>query len=314
MTNEHSDFYFRYSAENGLEMFFRDTDRGRLYKGDEVILNVPEAARMLLPPGTPFGEAGTPVWILPQSQNRNLLYLGLAADDLPAGIFSGPVHLRLRAVSGPGHFFAWQAGVQGLDIRMNSSDGITAEDVISLAPQGHAHFNWGFNAPGIYRITFQVESTAASLPVESELATFEFHVLPLQGYAQWQSTLFPCPDDSTAPGADPDQDGLVNLAEYAFGKNPLENDGPHSVLRMEWTNQNGQRHPVLEYRRIKAASDVLITLLTSNGLDGEWSALNAASEVLADGDFEIIRITDSAAAALHQTRFYRLRLELLAAP
>jgi surface-anchored protein len=310
MTNEHSDFLLSYSVENGLELHFRDTDRGRLYKEDEVILILPEAARRILPAGTPFGDEGAPFWLLPQNQDPTLLYLGLASDGVPVELISGPLHLRLRSVSGPGHFFAWQAGTQGLNVRMNSSDGISAEDLISMDPQSHAHYNWGFSAPGIYHVSFQVEANAGSGPVESELTTFVFHVLPLQGYEFWQAEHFLCPSESNLPGADPDKDGLANLAEYALGKNPLEDDGPHSILQLEWTEQNGQRHAVLEFRRIKTAQDVSITVLVAENLAGEWMPFTGNIETIEEGEFEIVRVIDPVPAADQQTRFYKLQLNL----
>src|ERR1041384_6426565 len=56
---------------------------------NQVIFVGKTQAMLTLPAGTPFGNAGQPFWILPQSQNPNLIYLGANAERIPSGVFNG---------------------------------------------------------------------------------------------------------------------------------------------------------------------------------------------------------------------------------
>ncbi len=187
LTTEHCDFLVVYQPEaaNPLSLVLRDEDRGVNYQTNEVVLVVGESARFALPAGTPFGEAGDALWILPLSQDPSLpslLSLGFSAERIPLGVFTRPFNVRLTAVEGPGHFFAWQTGGFGvLDVKMNSRDGLTEADRTTPIVGSHEHFNWGFTTNGIYRVTFQVDGQRAgeSTNLVSLPATFVFHVLPL---------------------------------------------------------------------------------------------------------------------------------------
>lgn len=184
LTTEHCDFLVVHQPEatNQLSLVLRDEDRGVNYQTNEVVLIVGESAKLALPAGTPFGAEGEPVWVLPQSQDPNLVYLGFSAERIPLGIFTRPFNVRLAAVEGPGHFFAWQTGGFGvLDVKMNSRDGIDETDRTTPIVGSHEHFNWGFTTNGIYRVTFQVDGRRAgeSTNLVSAPSTFVFHVLPL---------------------------------------------------------------------------------------------------------------------------------------
>ena len=184
LEREHCDFLIQHRPDETriLALVLRDEDRGVNYHANEVVLVVPEAARLSLPPGTPFGEEGDPIWALPQSQDRNLLYLGFSAEGVSAGAFSGPLNIRLKSVDGPGHFFAWQAAEFGnLNIKMNSRDGIGEDDRTTPIAGSHEHFNFGFSAPGVYQVAFQVEGRlpGSATNALSEISSFTFHVLPL---------------------------------------------------------------------------------------------------------------------------------------
>lgn len=184
VVDEHCDFRILYDPQetNALSIVLRDEDRGLNYRTNEVVLVVAESARVALPPGTEFGEEGEDFWLLAQGQVSDLLYLGVSAEGIPLGTFAGRMNLRLIGVAGPGDFFAWQAGdLGGLDIRMNSRDGIGEEDRTTPIAGSHEHMNWGFTTNGVYQITFQAEGrrVGEATNVVSEPSTFTFHVLPL---------------------------------------------------------------------------------------------------------------------------------------
>ncbi len=182
--SEHCDFLILYQPEqtNALSIVLRNEDQGINLRTNEVILVAAESSQITLPAGTPFGNEGEAIWILPQSQDPNLLYLGFSAERIPFGIFARPFNFRLKSVEGPGQFFAWQAAEFGaLNVKMNTRDGVGEADKTTPIIGSHEHFNWGFTTSGVYRVTFQVDGqrVGESTNLVSEPATFVFHVLPL---------------------------------------------------------------------------------------------------------------------------------------
>ncbi len=184
VVSEHCDFLILYQPEatNQLSIVLRNEDHGINLRTNEVILVAAESSHIRLPAGTPFGSEGEAIWILPQSQDPNLLYLGFSAERIPFGVFARPFNFRLKSVEGPGQFFTWQAAEFGeLNVKMNTRDGVNDADKTTPIIGSHEHFNWGFTASGVYRVTFQVDGqrVGESTNLVSEPSTFIFHVLPL---------------------------------------------------------------------------------------------------------------------------------------
>jgi len=154
------------------------------FEPGEAILGVDIAAALrAVPAGTPWsflGAAGSPVWILPQTHDDNLLFLGLGTEELAAGLFAGDqVTLALKAVNGPGSFALYRTDAFGTPtVFMNSGDGIAAEDAVTLPAGSHSHVNWAFSAPGAYHIDFEGAGTLAEGNVftSSGPVTYTFQV------------------------------------------------------------------------------------------------------------------------------------------
>jgi len=149
----------------------------------EAVFVVGPAAMGTSPGGTfsPFlGQAGTPVWILPTTENDQLPFLGFGTEELTAGDWSGDISLSLKAVSGPGTFSVWKVGGFGTpDLKMSTVGGITTEDRLALLPGSHGHFNVGFSAPGEYLVTFEASGTHGIDGLRtSDPATYRFQVVP----------------------------------------------------------------------------------------------------------------------------------------
>ncbi|MCW5558881.1 MAG: choice-of-anchor M domain-containing protein [Verrucomicrobiae bacterium] len=181
---EHVDLRVLYTAEatNPISFVARDEDHHINYSTNECVLLVNEGGKLTLPAGTPFGNEGDLLYVLPQSQNPDLLYLGISTEGIPGGVFSGNLNVRLKSVAGPGSFYVWQASSFGdFDVKMNSADGITDADQTTPLIGSHEHYNWGFTAPGVYQVTFQITGRRAgdTADLASPLTTFTFHVLPL---------------------------------------------------------------------------------------------------------------------------------------
>ncbi|MDP0501891.1 MAG: choice-of-anchor M domain-containing protein [Verrucomicrobiota bacterium JB022] len=120
----------------------------------------------------PIGAAaGQIVWLLPQTSNPDLLWLGtrgaLDANLLrplpPAPVFgSGQAGLQLIAMSGSGPDAGGEFALYTTDnfgaptFRCSTVDGIDEADLIApINASSHTHYNWSFTAPGDYYLTFE---------------------------------------------------------------------------------------------------------------------------------------------------------------
>jgi surface-anchored protein len=318
LTRQHVDLRMVYQPEttNLLALLLHDGDSNRTYHPDEAILVVAEEALFLLPPGTPFGQTGDPLWILPQSQDPDLLYLGTDAGGIPQGVFTGPLNFQLTGIQGPGHFYLWQAGeFGGLTVRMNTSNGITDDDRSSPIAASHEHFNWGFSTSGVYRLTFQLsgQRLGETTNVFSPDTTFTFHVLPLPEltpFELWQQIHWPhgAPDAIQGPAADPDGDGIPNAMEYFLGLNPLT-AGRDGVPDFATVLVDGIEHGALRFHRAKAATDVSYEVVASTSLDGSWHPLSDIHELTDYGDTELVVVRDNWPRDAFSARFYQLQIQ-----
>jgi surface-anchored protein len=155
------------------------------YEPGEAILQVGAAAQTTIPADPSFsflGNEGDPIWILPKSGNPELLFLGIGAEELDPADWTGNVTLSLEAVAGPGRFTIWDTDLFGNPLlRMNSGDGIDASDSLEVIPGSHAHYFYGFSAPGDYNVTFEASGIFEGLNTASGPVTYQFAVVPEPG-------------------------------------------------------------------------------------------------------------------------------------
>ncbi|TQM78490.1 surface-anchored protein [Saccharothrix saharensis] len=144
----------------------------------DVEFRVTAAARTALPaqPVLSFlGSAGEQVFLLPQTQDADLLWTGWNTEELRPAEVSGPVTWALTAVDGPGAFGLFTTGSFGApEVVFNSADGLP--DALSVALGTHAHANWAFAGPGRYRLTFTVTATGANGAALTDAETLTFVV------------------------------------------------------------------------------------------------------------------------------------------
>jgi surface-anchored protein len=149
----------------------------------EAVFSIGSAAAGVSPGGafTSFlGASGTPIWVLPSTENSQLPFLGFGTEELTAADWSGNITLSLKAVSGPGTFSIWgTSGFGAPELKMTTADGITAGDRLPLVPGSHGHFNVGFSAPGDYSVTLEASGTHLIDGFRtSDPATYRFQVIP----------------------------------------------------------------------------------------------------------------------------------------
>jgi surface-anchored protein len=179
---EHADVGVNYEV-GAWDLHVHHHDLGEFEPGDAILGVDIAAALSTVPAGAQWsflGTAGSSVWILPQTENHDLLFLGLGTEELATGIFNGnQVTLSLKALNGPGNFSVYQTDMFGTPtVFMNSGDGIAAGDAVALTAGGHRHVNWAFTAPGVYQIDFEGSGTLADGNVftSSGNATYTFEV------------------------------------------------------------------------------------------------------------------------------------------
>jgi surface-anchored protein len=152
------------------------------YEPGHAVYDVARGALVNRPAGTEFdflgAAAGASIYRLTQTINPELLFLGLAAEELQPGTFEeGHARVTLRAVDGPGHFSAWKSTDAGPDVLFATSDGVTDVDFSDILEGGHSDMNWAFTAPGRYAVTLEAKGTliGANAPT-SAAATYYFAV------------------------------------------------------------------------------------------------------------------------------------------
>ncbi|WBB48538.1 choice-of-anchor M domain-containing protein [Verrucosispora sp. WMMA2044] len=160
-----------------LELGVHDEDNDVEYAASEVKIVVKRQAKVTVPNDPAFGFLGTPgvskVWILPEIQNTNLVWPGIAAEEVEPGTFTADaLALKLQSVSGPGQLAIYTENAVGQPtILADSGDGLP--DTIAVTAGDHTHANWAFDCAGTYRITFRATGTLAATgqQVTSEPAT-----------------------------------------------------------------------------------------------------------------------------------------------
>jgi surface-anchored protein len=104
------------------------------------------------------------------AEDPAVVWLGLGAPTLGRGIFAGGLSnrgrlsMRLEDVRGSGveaggGMVLYQSGFPPR-VWFSSLDGLDGSDEVDgLSANFHAHYNWAFTAPGVYRATFAYRGT-----------------------------------------------------------------------------------------------------------------------------------------------------------
>jgi surface-anchored protein len=322
LNHEHTDglcILYNPSSSNPLSLIAWQRDAGLDLPTNQVIFVANTQAMLTLPAGTPFGDAGQPFWILPQTQNPNLLYLGVNSERVPSGVFTGSLTIQLKRFLGPGYFMVWQATGPGqYNIRINTRDGIGPNDNFMPLIGSHEHFNWGFSSTGIYCATFQVfgQRIGEGTNISSPESTYLFQILPLPpptNYSTWAKGYWPpgFNPPTTLTNGNPDGDSFSNLLEYAFRLSPTNSNNLTNAPLFSFVTTNGQKYGALTFTRYKPALDLSYAAEATSTLPGGWTALTDVFALTpnTNGLTELVTLRDPLAATNRQ-RFFRLRVSL----
>jgi surface-anchored protein len=175
LTTQHTDVGIAYEGGE-WDPHAHDEDNDIEFElGGFVLFGTP-AAQTQRPAGAQWDflgtAAGSNIWVLPQSQNAGVLYLGIAAEEVPSGTFAAYeptdprvagqganpyLQTKLVSVEGPGEFALYQVSQTGTPVVwMASGDGLTDTDSAFVIEGGHQHYNWAFTERGVYKITLQM--------------------------------------------------------------------------------------------------------------------------------------------------------------
>ncbi|MEH0970755.1 choice-of-anchor M domain-containing protein [Micromonospora sp. CPCC 205546] len=147
---------------------------------------LPDAA-MAVPDDPRFaflGTAGSQVWLLPLTQDPDLLWPGWNTTALDSGVFQGDkVRLSLLDVRGPGDVTLFtQDSFGGPIVKFRGDDGLP--DAIDVPVHTHAHSNRAFGALGSYTLKFQADATLTNgTTVSTGPVDYSFVVGELPGSA-----------------------------------------------------------------------------------------------------------------------------------
>ena len=160
----------RHDAESGA--VWRDPNQTVLRVNDAAIMTAPDSADY------PFlaDVAGKPVYVVPQTQNPGVVWLGWNTQDpaVTATIDRG-LTMRVGPVTGPGR--AWlflQSGTFGKPLLL--ADSGAAPGDVWIDSGTHVHANWAFSAPGTYTATVTFLGTTTAGEAVSASTTLRFAV------------------------------------------------------------------------------------------------------------------------------------------
>ncbi|MFG1885823.1 TIGR03773 family transporter-associated surface protein [Micromonospora sp. NPDC049102] len=129
----------------------------------DVVLQVKDNAKITVPAGADFlGKQGDAVWLLPQSQQAGIVWPGWNTqhESVVSGV-KGNVTWTLKGVNGPGRFALFLTGSFGkADVLFDSAKALPQQ--LSVPLNTHAHGNWAFSKPGLYRLAVQMNGTTSA--------------------------------------------------------------------------------------------------------------------------------------------------------
>ena len=216
----------RHDAESGA--VWRDPNQTVLRVNDAAIMTAPDSADY------PFlaDVAGKPVYVVPQTQNPGVVWLGWNAQDpaVTATIDRG-LTMRVGPVSGPGR--AWlflQSGTFGKPLLL--ADSGAAPGDVWIDSGTHVHANWAFSAPGTYTATVTFLGTTTAGEAVSASTTLRFAVGDAASASE--ALAMAAPAAAPADGASASSSGAAPTASGAAPASSSSASGAASGGLPDW--------------------------------------------------------------------------------
>jgi surface-anchored protein len=153
----------------------------------DVILRARPESQLTVPPSpnpTCLGTPGSPVWILPQIQNPNLLWLGWSAITIPSGtLVNNQVLLTINAranvrppAGSNGVFCVYSKSAFSTTKLFDGSAAFPQSVAIPVGANGQRNMNWAFTASGTWEVDFTVTGTPVGGTTQILTKTYTFSV------------------------------------------------------------------------------------------------------------------------------------------
>ena len=129
-----------------------------------IVMAVGDKANTTAPAGMEFiAKGGTKVWLIGATQVPGVPWLGVNTmhESIINGT-TGPVHMHLDKVSGPGKMAVFMSGTFGGGVGQRAFDNVGGPTGYTVPANTHAHPNWVFTAPGHYTVTVTQSATTKS--------------------------------------------------------------------------------------------------------------------------------------------------------
>lgn len=167
--------------DGAFNVHVHDDEHDIEYTPTQVQLVAKPGSEIAVPADPQYSFLGTPgarAWVLPQVQDPELLWPGIGAEEVAAGVFaSDTLKVDVVGVSGPGQLSIFTTDAFGAPtVLVDSGNGLP--DRINTTAGGHLHANWAFEAAGTYQVKVRVSGTLAATGqrVTSAVATYCFKV------------------------------------------------------------------------------------------------------------------------------------------
>ena len=218
----------RHDAESGA--VWRDPNQTVLRVSDAAIMTAPDSADY------PFlaDVAGKPVYVVPQTQNPGVVWLGWNTQDpaVTATIDRG-LTMRVGPVSGPGR--AWlflQSGTFGKPLLL--ADSGAAPGDVWIDSGTHVHANWAFSAPGTYTATVTFLGTTTAGEAVSASTTLRFAVGDAASASEALAMAAPAAADAASAGASASSSGSAPAGSGATPASSSSASGASSGGLPDW--------------------------------------------------------------------------------
>ncbi|WP_326556161.1 choice-of-anchor M domain-containing protein [Micromonospora sp. NBC_01796] len=203
----------------------------------EAVIRVRDTAVLPIPDDPAYAflgqRPGTPVYVVPQTQNRDVVWVGWNTQD--PGVMDTiqrGVTMKLTGVHGPGSLIVYlQSGNLGAPQVLWDSTKTLPQD-LWVDTNTHTHANWVFGGPGVYLVALEITADLADDRPLTGTGVLRFAVGDTTGTDEAFTAGYPASgtpaggDTTPAPGTAP----IPAPASDAKAGPSLDGDGPDPAI------------------------------------------------------------------------------------